>query len=52
MITNTTIEYGSKGDASVANEVMLGSLLPALPIQVITLEQAMAALNRSGPALY
>lgn len=50
VIANNTIE--SPSDAPGINAAILEGIIPKLPAQVITIEQAIAALNRSGPALY
>ena len=39
-------------DAKRTNDVLLESVLPALPVEVVTVEEAIAALSRSGPAVY
>ncbi|TKA63400.1 hypothetical protein B0A49_08586, partial [Cryomyces minteri] len=50
VIANNTIETPS--DAPGINAAILEGVIPKLPASVITIEQAMAALNRSGPAVY
>ncbi|KAK5008238.1 hypothetical protein LTR28_004254 [Elasticomyces elasticus] len=50
VIANNTIETPS--DAPGINAAILQGILPKLPASVITIEQALAALNRSGPAIY
>ncbi|RAH72561.1 cysteine hydrolase family protein [Aspergillus aculeatinus CBS 121060] len=51
VISNNTIETPSTY-ASQIQQTILQGILPANPIDVITIEQAIAALNRSGPAVY
>jgi hypothetical protein len=50
VIANNTIEESPDGSEIFTS--ILESILPKLFINVITLEQALAALNRSGPAIY
>ncbi|KAK5117249.1 hypothetical protein LTR62_005866 [Meristemomyces frigidus] len=50
VIANNTIETPS--DKPAINTNILEGILPKVPINVITIEQAMAALNASGPAIY
>ena len=50
MIANNTIE--TPPNAQDINLAILEGILPKLPIGVITIEQAISALNRSGPAIY
>ncbi|KAF2220436.1 Isochorismatase-like protein, partial [Elsinoe ampelina] len=47
VIANNTIE--SPPDTPDINNNILSGILPKLPVDVITLEQALGALNRSGP---
>ncbi|KAF4554983.1 Hypothetical protein D9617_3g020520 [Elsinoe fawcettii] len=49
VIANNTIE--SPPDTPDINNNILSGILPKLPVDVITIEQALGALNRSGPAL-
>ena len=39
-------------DATSIDTAILEGILPNLPANVITIEQALAALGRSGPAVY
>ncbi|KAK5165546.1 uncharacterized protein LTR77_009075 [Saxophila tyrrhenica] len=50
VIANNTIE--SPPNTPDINRNILEGILPKLPVDVITIEQAMAALERSGPAIY
>ncbi|KAG9247252.1 Isochorismatase-like protein [Calycina marina] len=50
VITNNTIETPS--DSPGIDAAIKQGILPKFPANVITLEQAIAALNRSGPAVY
>lgn len=50
VIANNTIE--SPPDTPDINNNILSGILPKLPVDVITIEQALAALNQSGPATY
>lgn len=50
VIANNTIQVGEK--ASEVYDAILEGIVPGLPADVITLEQAMAAVKRSGPAVY
>lgn len=50
MIANNTIE--SPPDDPAINYNILSGILPKLPIDVITIDQALGALKRSGPAIY
>ncbi|CAK4030433.1 Hypothetical predicted protein [Lecanosticta acicola] len=50
VIANNTIE--TPPDTPGINEAILEGIIPKLPANVITIEQAMAALERSGPAVY
>ncbi|KAK0858836.1 hypothetical protein LTS02_009642 [Friedmanniomyces endolithicus] len=50
VIANNTIETPS--NSPDINTNILEGILPKLPVAVITLEQALAALNVSGPAIY
>lgn len=34
------------------NQAILEGIIPKMPSNVITIEQALAALERSGPAVY
>lgn len=49
VIANNTIETAS--DSPGINDAILQGILPKLPVTVITLEQAIEALDRSGPAV-
>ncbi|PYH49139.1 cysteine hydrolase family protein [Aspergillus saccharolyticus JOP 1030-1] len=51
VIANNTIETPSTY-AQQIQETILQGILPNNPIDVITIEQAISALNRSGPAVY
>lgn len=48
MISNNTIEANDDATA----KAILEGILPKMPVEVITIEQAKAALARSGPAVY
>lgn len=50
VIANNTIE--TPPDVPGVNAAILEGVIPKLPAQVITLEQAMAALANSGPTSY
>ncbi|KAK3117010.1 hypothetical protein LTR53_002031 [Teratosphaeriaceae sp. CCFEE 6253] len=50
VIANNTIE--SPPNTPDINTNILEGILPKLPVNVITLEQALVALNNSGPAIY
>ncbi|KAI5363281.1 Putative isochorismatase [Septoria linicola] len=50
VIANNTIETPPSGPG--VNSAILEGVIPKLPADVITLEQALAALKRSGPAVY
>lgn len=50
IIANNTIE--TPPDTPGINAAILEGIIPKLPAQVITLEQAVAALANSGPAVY
>jgi len=50
VIANNTIEQAP--NAPDINTNILAGILPKLPANVITIEQAIAALKRSGPAIY
>lgn len=50
VIANNTIETPPSGPD--VNTAILEGVLPKLPADVITLEQALSALKRSGPAVY
>ncbi|KAK3707497.1 hypothetical protein LTR37_012139 [Vermiconidia calcicola] len=50
VIANNTIESPPNDPDINAN--ILEGILPKLPVDVITIEQALAALDRSGPAIY
>ncbi|KAI1338960.1 Isochorismatase-like protein [Xylariaceae sp. FL0016] len=50
VIANNTIETPPMGPE--VNTAILEGVIPKLPADVITLEQAIAALERSGPAVY
>ena len=50
VIANNTIE--SPPDTPGINEAILAGMIPKLPANVITLDQAIAAVQRSGPAIY
>lgn len=55
VISNTTIETPSPLGPQVAagvDEAIKQGIIPILPANVITVEQAIAALQRSGPAVY
>ena len=53
LIMNNTIELPQPyGGGQVANTALLQTIYPVIPINVITIEQAMAALKRSGPAVW
>ncbi|KAI3028634.1 hypothetical protein CBS147345_2047 [Aspergillus niger] len=51
VISNNTIETPSTY-APLNQKIILEGILPELPVNVITIEQAIGALNRSGPAVY
>ncbi|OJJ76600.1 hypothetical protein ASPBRDRAFT_39094 [Aspergillus brasiliensis CBS 101740] len=51
VISNNTIETPSTY-AALNQKIILEGILPQLPVNVITIEQAIGALNRSGPAVY
>ncbi|KAJ5093803.1 cysteine hydrolase family protein [Penicillium angulare] len=50
VIANNTLETGS--DATKINDAILQGILPKLPANVITIEQAIDALSRSGASYY
>jgi hypothetical protein len=50
VIANNTIE--SPPDGPNINYSILQGILPKLPVNVISIEQALDALSRSGPAIY
>ena len=50
VISNNTIETGD--DAALIQSATLNGIIPKLPADVISIEQALAALNRSGPAVW
>ena len=50
VIANNTIE--SAPNTPDINTNILAGILPKIPVNVITIEQALAALKRSGPAIY
>ncbi|KAL5342046.1 cysteine hydrolase family protein [Aspergillus crustosus] len=50
VITNNTIEMPP--DAPCINDAILQGILPKLPVNVITVEQAIQALEKSGPTAY
>ncbi|KAF2094864.1 Isochorismatase hydrolase [Rhizodiscina lignyota] len=50
VIANNTIE--SPPDTPGINDAILAGIIPKLPANVITLDQALAAIARSGPAVY
>lgn len=50
VISNNTIE--SPSDEPGIDAAIKEGILPKLPADVITLEQAIAALKRSGPAIF
>lgn len=50
VIANNTIETPPAGPE--VYDALLEGALPKLPVNVITLEQALDALSRSGPAVY
>jgi len=50
VISNNSIETPS--DYPGIDAAIKQGILPKLPANVITVEQAIAALNRSGPAIY
>ncbi|KAF2168671.1 hypothetical protein M409DRAFT_65543 [Zasmidium cellare ATCC 36951] len=52
VVLNNTFQAGAKTSNQEVNEVILTGILPLLPVKVITLEQAVDALGRSGPAKY
>jgi hypothetical protein len=54
VISNNTIETPSTApaDATSIDTAILEGIIPNLPANVITIEQAIAALGRSGPAVY
>ncbi|PYI07670.1 cysteine hydrolase family protein [Aspergillus sclerotiicarbonarius CBS 121057] len=51
VIANNTIESPSTYAPS-NQKIILEGILPNLPVNIITIEQAIGALNRSGPAVY
>lgn len=50
VIVNNTIETGS--DAAIINDAILQGILPKMPLNVITVEQAIDALPRSKATYY
>jgi hypothetical protein len=50
VISNNTIE--TPPDTPGINAAILEGVIPKLPAQVISVEQAIEALGRSGPAVY
>ena len=50
VISNNSIETPPNGQ--LADQAIKQAIIPKLPANVITLEQAVAALKRSGPAVY
>ena len=54
VMSNNTIETPSTAsvDATPIDTATLGGIIPNLPANVITIEQAITALGRSGPAVY
>ena len=50
VITNNSIETPPNGQ--LTDQGIKKGILPKLPANVITVEQAIAALERSGPAIY
>ncbi|KAK5136609.1 hypothetical protein LTR08_002623 [Meristemomyces frigidus] len=50
VIANNTIET-APNDPDINTNILAG-ILPKIPVNVITIEQALAALNSSGPAIY
>ena len=50
VIANNTIEYGN--DSNMINNAILRGILPKMPLHVITIEQAIDALSRSGASYY
>lgn len=50
VIANNTIEYGN--DSNMIHNAILRGILPKMPLHVITIEQAIDALSRSGAAYY
>lgn len=50
VIANNTIETGS--DAGMINDAILQGILPKMPLNVITVEQAIDALSRSKAIYY
>lgn len=50
IIANNTIE--SEPNTPDINYNLLAGALPKLPVNVITIEQALVALGNSGPAVY
>jgi hypothetical protein len=49
VISNNTIETPPEKNIP---DAILNGILPKLPVEVVTIEEAMAALERSGPAIY
>lgn len=49
MISNNTIE--TPPNTAGIDQAIKQGIIPKLPADVITLEQALAALKRSGPAI-
>ena len=52
VISNNTIEAGSSVPGLNVDQAIKQGIIPKIPAQVITLEQALGALNRSGPATW
>lgn len=50
VISNNTIE--TPPDTPGINAAILEGVIPKLPAKVISVEQAIGALGRSGPAVY
>jgi hypothetical protein len=50
VIANNTIE--APPNTPDINTNILEGIIPKLPVDIITIEQALAALKRSGPAVY
>ena len=50
VISNNTIE--TPPDTPGINAAILEGVIPKLPAQVVSVEQAIEALGRSGPAVY
>ena len=50
VISNNTIE--TPPDAALIQSAALNGMIPKLPADVISIEQALAASQRSGPAVW